>query len=119
MVPGWNDSDDELTELTGFLSSVSPDIPWHVTAFHQDYRMTDPDDTPASTLLRAHDIGRREGLHYVYPGNLPGRVGTGENTICPQCSTLLVERHGFKVLRNCMQAGACPRCGTSIPGIWT
>jgi pyruvate formate lyase activating enzyme len=73
VVPGWNDSDEELRESARFLVSVSPDIPWHVTAFHKDYKMTDPDNTSAATLLRAAAIGREEGVHFVYAG-LPGRV---------------------------------------------
>ncbi|MBV8891090.1 MAG: AmmeMemoRadiSam system radical SAM enzyme, partial [Acidobacteria bacterium] len=85
LIPGFNDSDDELRQLTEFLVSVSPDIPWHVTAFHKDYKMTDPDDTRPEDLLRAADIGRRSGLNFVYAGNLPGRVGELEDTRCPNC----------------------------------
>jgi len=74
-VPGFNDSDEELGDIARFLVSVSPDVPWHVTAFHKDYKMTDPDDTGVATLLRAARIGAREGLHFVYAGNVPGAVG--------------------------------------------
>src|SRR3954463_1497181 len=91
IIPGFNDSSEELQRAAEFLASVSPDIPWHVTAFHQDYRMTDPDDTPASTLLRAAEIGKRAGLRFVYAGNLPGQVEGLENTYCPTCNELLVE----------------------------
>src|SRR5207245_3724428 len=72
VIPGFNDSDDELTRLAEFLVSVSADIPWHVTAFHKDYKMTDPENTRPETLMRAAEIGRKAGLHYVYAGNLPG-----------------------------------------------
>jgi pyruvate formate lyase activating enzyme len=119
VIPGFNDSDEELTEVARFLAGISPDIPWHVTAFHKDYKMTDPDDTPVATLLRGWEIGRREGLRYVYAGNRPGRVGDRENTRCPQCSALLVERQGFTVRTNRLRGGACPDCSTSIPGVWS
>ncbi len=118
VVPGFNDSIEELTDIARFLQGISPDIPWHVTAFHKDYKMTEPENTPLGTLLRACEIGRSAGLHYVYAGNLPGRVNTWENTYCPQCNTLLVERHGFHVLQNQIQGGSCPRCHTVIAGVW-
>jgi pyruvate formate lyase activating enzyme len=118
VIPGFNDSDEELRKIAEFLSGISVDIPWHVTAFHQDYKMTGPPDTPAETLLRAAGIGLRCGLRFVYPGNLPGRVGTLENTCCPNCAHPLVERHGFRVLKNSLNGGGCPRCGTSVPGRW-
>jgi pyruvate formate lyase activating enzyme len=118
VIPGFNDSDAELRDCATYLAGVSRDIPWHVTAFHKDYRMTDPDDTPVSTLLRAWEIGREAGLHYVYAGNRPGRVGDRENTRCPQCNRVLVQRFGFNVLRNDIQAGCCPGCRTPIAGVW-
>src|SRR5262249_22326475 len=90
LIPGFNDTDDELRKLTEFVSSVSPYIPWHVTAFHKDYKMTSPDDARAEDLLRAAAIGRDAGLRYVYAGNLPGQVGDLEDTHCPQCGTLLI-----------------------------
>ena len=118
-VPGFNDSEAELREAARFLAGISPDIPWHVTAYHQDYRMQDHDDTPVTTLLRACEIGKEAGLHYVYAGNLPGRVGRWENTYCPRCNELLIERYGFIVRRNRIVNGACPSCRTPIRGIWT
>ncbi|MBZ0168833.1 pyruvate formate-lyase activating enzyme [Candidatus Methylomirabilis lanthanidiphila] len=118
VVPGFNDSDKELAQIAEFLASVSVDLPWHVTAFHQDYKMLDHANTAAATLFRAAEIGRRAGLHYVYVGNLPGRVGHHENTYCPACRTLLIERHGYTILKNAIQEGACPTCQTSIPGVW-
>lgn len=118
IVPGFNDAHEELKDIAGFLVSVSPDIPWHVTAFHQDYRMTDPDATPARTLLQAVEIGYSNGLHFVYAGNIPGRLGNYENTYCPSCKNLLIERWGFAVKKNLLAQGACPTCGRSIPGIW-
>ncbi|MBM4162602.1 MAG: AmmeMemoRadiSam system radical SAM enzyme [Ignavibacteria bacterium] len=118
VVPGFNDTDEELTEIAKFLVSVSPDIPWHVTAFHRDYRMTEPDNTPPSTLIRAREIGLQAGLRYVYAGNRPGEVGDTENTFCPFCGTTLVERWGFSVLSNKIKHGSCHKCGTKIAGRW-
>ncbi len=119
IIPGFNDSDDELTRLADFLADVSPDIPWHVTAFHKDYKMTDPEDTDAATLLRAAEIGKKAGLRYIYAGNLPGQVGDWENTRCPNCRELLIERYGYLINKyNLTEEGACPRCATRIPGRW-
>jgi pyruvate formate lyase activating enzyme len=120
VVPGFNDSDEELREAARFLVSLSPNIPWHVTAFHSDYKMLDRDNTDVRTLLRAAEIGRSEGLHFVYAGNLPGAVGNWENTYCPHCNALLVKRWGFRVLENHVTAaGTCPQCLTPIPGVWS
>ncbi len=119
LVPGFNDSDDELRRMAEFLAGISPDIPWHVTAFHKDYKMTDPDDTPVETLLRAAEIGKRAGLHFVYAGNLPGHVGDLENTYCPHCHALLIERYGYHILAyNLTAEGKCPRCSKAVPGRW-
>jgi pyruvate formate lyase activating enzyme len=119
VIPGFNDSDDELTRLAEFLVDVSPDIPWHVTAFHKDYKMTDPEDTPPETLMRAAEIGKKAGLRYIYAGNLPGRVGDLENTRCPNCRALLIERFGYLILGyHLTPEGCCPSCGTTIPGRW-
>jgi len=119
LVPGMNDSDEEIRDLTGFLAGVSPDIPWHVTAFHPDYRMQDPPPTTLSSLLHAASIGRESGLRYVYAGNLPGRVGSWEDTDCPSCGRKLVERYGFRVRENHIQGGRCPDCGAVVPGVWS
>jgi len=119
LVPGFNDSPEELTNLTGFLASVSPDIPWHVTAFHKDYKMTGPDDTTPDDLLNAAEIGRKSGLRYIYAGNLPGRAGNWENTCCPGCKQVLVERRGYRILSyNLTAEGRCPSCARQIPGRW-
>jgi len=120
IVPGFNDTDAELRDIARFLVSVSPDIPWHVTAFHPDYKMTDRDRTTATTLRRAAELGVGEGLHYVYAGNLPGRVGPFENTSCPSCRALLIERVGYTILRDVLTParGVCPSCGARIPGRW-
>jgi len=119
VIPGFNDSDDELQRLAEFLASVSPDIPWHVTAFHKDYKMTDPENTGVETLVRAAGIGKRAGLRYVYAGNLPGEVDDLENTRCANCSELLIERYGYLIKRYRLTPnGCCPSCGSSVPGRW-
>lgn len=120
VIPGYNDGDDELRAAAEFIASVSPFIPWHVTAFHKDYKMTDPDNTTPETLIRAAQIGEAAGLKYVYAGNLPGRVGRYEHTFCHRCRALLVERYGYLILQNrlAQTGGECPDCGTTIPGIW-
>ncbi|MBI5297743.1 MAG: AmmeMemoRadiSam system radical SAM enzyme [Chloroflexi bacterium] len=119
VIPGFNDSNAELWEVARFLAGLSPDIPWHVTAFHKDYKMTDPDNTDAATLQRAADIGREAGLRYVYAGNLPGRVGEYEDSHCPNCNRVLIKRRGYVIREyNLTAQGACPQCGTKIPGMW-
>ena len=119
LIPGFNDARDELERLASFLAGVSPDIPWHVTAFHKDYRMNDPENTTPEMLMQAADIGRASGLRYVYAGNLPGRVGDLENTRCHGCRALLVERFGYFIQQyRLTPSGTCPDCGTAIPGRW-
>jgi pyruvate formate lyase activating enzyme len=119
VIPGFNDSNEELWDAARFLAGLSPDIPWHVTAFHKDYKMTDPDNTDARTLLRAAEIGREAGLKYVYAGNLPGRVGEYEDTACPGCSRTLVRRTGYVITEyRLTRDGRCPDCGASLPGLW-
>jgi pyruvate formate lyase activating enzyme len=119
-LPNWlNDSDGELQRLTEFIASVSTDIPWHATAFHKDYKMTDPDNTSAEILLRAGEIGRKSGLRYVYAGNLPGEIGDLENTRCHNCQQLLIERYGYLIMGyHLTSSGSCPSCGTRVPGRW-
>jgi pyruvate formate lyase activating enzyme len=119
VVPGFNDSDDELRRLADFLAGVSPDTPWHVTAFHKDYKMTGPDNTRPETLLRAAALGREAGLRYVYAGNLPGSVGNLEDTRCGHCGDTVVRRRGYRILDYRIgPQGRCPACQASIPGRW-
>ena len=119
LVAGFNDSEAELTRLTEFVASVSSDIPWHVTALHQDYRMTDPANTTPAMLVRAANIARRAGLRYVYAGNAPGHVGTLEHTHCASCGERVISRYGYFIQQYGLQAdGSCPRCRASVPGIW-
>src|SRR5271165_845195 len=119
LIPGFNDSDAELRGLTEFIASISADIPWHVTAFHKDYKMDDPENTRAEDLLRAAEIGRQAGLHYIYAGNLPGMVRDLENTRCRQCDKTLIERRGYFVEKyRLTPEGSCTYCGTPLPGRW-
>jgi pyruvate formate lyase activating enzyme len=120
VIPGFNDDPGELRAAAEFLAGLSPDIPWHVTAFHQDYKMLTPDATTAAGLVRAAEIGRSAGLRYVYAGNLPGQVGELEHTHCPGCHRRLIERYGYRILAYALTAqGACPHCGTRLAGLWT
>ncbi len=120
-VQGWNDSEHELCGIAKFLAGISRDIPWHVTSFHPDYKMSADKGfvkTQAETLIRAYNYGREAGLHFVYPGNLPGQVGAREHTYCPHCDQLAIKRSGFYVLFNTMEGDTCFNCGKKIPGVW-
>jgi pyruvate formate lyase activating enzyme len=119
VIRGFNDATDELRQLAEFLASISPDIPWHVTAFHKDYKMTDPDNTSASDLMRAAEIGRQAGLRHVYAGNLPGEVGDLENTRCAACQERLIRRFGYRITEyRITPDGRCPACFSGVPGRW-
>jgi len=119
LISGFNDDQAELRDMAQFLVGISPDIPWHVTAFHPDYKMTDVPRTVARQLVRAAEIGAEAGLRYVYAGNAPGQVGEWEHTRCHGCHTSLIERHGYNLLAYCVtNGGNCPNCGAKIPGIW-
>jgi pyruvate formate lyase activating enzyme len=120
VVPGFNDSPEELMDAGRAIATVSRDIPWHLTAYHPDYKMIDQPPTSLRTLLRATEVGQEAGLNYVYAGNIPGRVGEYESTYCPNCRTRLVERSGFTVRSYSLtENGSCPKCGTQIPGLWS
>jgi pyruvate formate lyase activating enzyme len=119
LIPGFNDSDGEVRDMAAFLAGVSPSIPWHVTAYHEDYRMSGNGDTTAAMLRRAVEIGRTAGLHFVYAGNLPGEVGDLETTHCPACQVALVERYGYLIRDYRLTPdGRCPDCQAEIPGRW-
>jgi len=119
LIPGFNDSNKELKQIADFLVSVSPDIPWHITAYRNAYKHN-AKNTPPETLLKASKIGKGAGLRYVYAGNLPGILEGIENTYCYNCNTLCVERYGFEVKKNLLAEtnGKCPKCKTEIKGIW-
>lgn len=119
VIKDFNSSEDELKRAAEFLASVSPDIPWHLTAFHKDYKMIDPEDTTPEMLVRAAEIGKQAGLRFVYAGNLPGEVGDLENTRCANCRELLIERYGYFIVDyRITRDGACPKCHAAVPGRW-
>ncbi len=115
IIPTHNESPRELEQIASFIKELGTDIPWHITAFHPTYRLTDRSSTPVSALIQARDIGIRAGLRYVYVGNVPGE--RGENTYCYTCGELLIERCGFRIVRNSISDAQCPKCQTKIDGI--
>jgi pyruvate formate lyase activating enzyme len=115
IIPGHNDSDEELDGIARFIKSVGEDVPWHVSRFHPTYQLMDQPRTPVETLARARRIGLDAGLRYVYEGNVPG---TGEDTLCWSCKEVLVERVGFSIKKNAVENGKCSKCGALIDGVW-
>jgi pyruvate formate lyase activating enzyme len=115
LVPGMNDSEEELRQIAGFIASVGVEVPWHVSRFHPDYRMTDRQATSLDHLGLAAAIGREAGLRYIYCGNVPGHEG--ENTACYNCGAVLVKRWGFEVMENRIAGGKCPECEAVIDGV--
>jgi pyruvate formate lyase activating enzyme len=116
LIPGLNDSEEELCELAAFVASLGAETPWHISRFHPQYRMTETPPTPAKAIHRAAQIGRSAGLKYVYSGNLPGDVG--ESTSCAGCGRLMISRWGFDINRRDLRGAACPACGTLLEGIF-
>ena len=117
VIPGLNDSPEELGEIAAFIAEeMGVDTPWHVSRFHPTYQMLDRPPTPAATVLRAREIGLAAGLRYVYPGNIPG--SDAEDTRCPNCGALLVERRGFSARVMRLEGSTCAECGHRIAGIW-
>jgi pyruvate formate lyase activating enzyme len=116
VIPGWNDSDEELQQIAEFIKSIDIDMPWHVTRFHPTFKMTDRESTPITTLARARNIGLAEGLKNVFVGNIPGEEGESSN--CPRCGTTVIERQGFTILSQNMENGRCGNCDESIAGVF-
>jgi pyruvate formate lyase activating enzyme len=115
IIPGHNDSGDFLEKTAAFISSVDRAIPWHVTQFHPTYKMLDRPRTPVDTLRKAREIGVKAGLRYVYEGNVPGEGG--ENTYCPSCKELLIERSGYSLAKIGMKDSVCSKCAARIDGV--
>ena len=115
IIPGLNDSEQELRNIARFVKSIGQEVPWHVTQFYPAYKLMDRRPTPIATLRQARDIGIKEGLRYVYEGNVPGEGG--ENTYCYGCGAILIERHGLILMRNRLQNGRCRECGVKIDGV--
>jgi pyruvate formate lyase activating enzyme len=119
VIPGFSDDPAELRAAARYIAGIDRNIPWHVTAFHEDYRFWGMGNTTAEVLVRACEIGTEEGLNFVYAGNLPGRVGRWEHTWCPGCLAPLIVRLGYVILENRVTAGGrCPDCDARIPGIF-
>lgn len=116
VIPGLNDSNQELKDIASFLSSLDPNIPWHVSRFHPAFEMTETPSTPVETLRRARDIGLEAGLKFVYTGNIPGEEG--ENTFCPDCGDKIIERVGYLTRTPGLDLSRCKRCGTTLAGIF-
>ena len=116
LIPGLNDSPEELKGLAKFLASLDPNIPWHISRFHPTYRLTTVPPTPPESIHRAAEIGYEAGLKYIYAGNVPG--DKGEKTYCHGCGELLIDRFGFNVKKNRVVDGHCPKCQEVIPGVW-
>ncbi|MFH1073206.1 MAG: AmmeMemoRadiSam system radical SAM enzyme [Nanoarchaeota archaeon] len=116
IIPGQNDSDKELGQIAQFIASIDTNIPWHVTAFHPDYKMLQVPTTTYASLMHAHGIGKKAGLKFVYVGNILDEEYS--TTYCPNCQTPLVRRNGFHITVKDFSSGACTKCGEKIPGIW-
>ncbi|MHC4558612.1 MAG: AmmeMemoRadiSam system radical SAM enzyme [Planctomycetota bacterium] len=115
VVPGKNDSDDELKKLADFIvNKAGADVPWHISRFHPQYKYYDSVSTPVSSLERAFEIGISAGLRYVYLGNVPG--AKSESTFCYNCGRMLIERVGYRIVANIIEDSKCPDCGVEIAG---
>lgn len=113
VVPGFNDSSEELKGIAGFLSQTGKEIPWHISRFHPDYNITDKEPTPLAKLKEAYAIGKDAGLRYVYIGNIMEE----EKTYCHGCGRDLIARSGFSVVKNVLKSGKCPGCDTALDGL--
>jgi pyruvate formate lyase activating enzyme len=116
VIPGLNDSPQDLQRTAAAIAQRSREIPWHISRFHPAHRLRRIPATPVATLALARDLGREAGLEYVYLGNLPGQ---GENTTCPNCGSTVIRRYGYRVVENRLRPDRCPDCGREIAGIWT
>ncbi|MGD9346838.1 MAG: AmmeMemoRadiSam system radical SAM enzyme [Candidatus Aminicenantes bacterium] len=115
VVPGQNDSDEELAEIAHFIADVDPDIPWHISRFHPDYQFTNASATPIETLRKAYSLGKKAGLRYIYIGNV---LGEAEDTHCPNCGTSLIQRAGFVITKSKIAGEKCSSCGHPIAGVF-
>ncbi len=115
IIPGYNDSEEELTAIADFLVEIDRGLVWHVSGYYPAHQLNAP-PTGRAILARAREIGLERGLLFVYTGNRPGLIG--EDTICPECRRLVVRRQGFQVLANHLRQGHCPDCGARLAGIW-
>lgn len=116
LIPELNDSEKELNQIADFINNCDPCIPWHISRFYPTYKMTERPPTSVNSIQKARKIGLKAGLSYVYTGNIPG--DEGENTFCPSCGILLINRIGFNVSDIIIRNGKCPECGAEISGVW-
>ncbi len=112
LIPDENDDENELRELAAWLAALAPDIPWHISRFHPDYKMRDHPPTPVSRIHRAVEIGLEAGLRYVYAGNVPG--DPYEHTRCPSCGAVAIERFGYHIRNKLVDGNKCPQCGATL-----
>jgi pyruvate formate lyase activating enzyme len=115
IIPGLNDSEEELRGLVAFVASLGRETPWHISRFHPMYKMLDRSPTSVQTLARVRKIGLEGGLRYVYTGNIPG--DEGEDTYCHHCGKLLIDRLGFQVRTYQIVGNRCYNCGTIVDGV--
>jgi len=115
VVPELNDSEEELSQIARFISEIDVNIPWHISRFHPDYKLTDSQITPLETLNKAYSLGKKAGLRYIYIGNIPGE---SPQTVCPSCNQILVRRQGFRLLDNNVRDSRCSQCGERVAGIF-
>ncbi len=118
VVPGQTDDREELERMAEFLVSVSPEIPWHLTAFRGAYKWRSHSSTRPETLKMACEIAREAGMNHVYCGNLPGQIEGAENTTCPDCGKLLIERLGYSIRDVNLRGDECPDCSRKIYGLF-
>lgn len=116
IVPNVNDGEEELTDIVRFIAETDPDIPWHISRFHPDYKYTDTRATPIETLHKACSIGKKEGLRYLYIGNV---LGESEDTLCSSCQKALIRRQGFFISDYKVKDSTCPFCGAPVAGVFS
>lgn len=118
LIPGLNDSPEEIRDIAKFIKSISENIPWHISRFFPAYRITHIPPTPIDKLIRAYEIGKEEGLSYVYIGNYP--LEDLESTFCPSCGYKVIERSGYlgERVKMHLKDGKCPSCGKVIDGVY-
>nr|MBP9532815.1 AmmeMemoRadiSam system radical SAM enzyme [Syntrophaceae bacterium] len=115
LIPGLNDSTEELKDIAAFIRDLGPETPWHISRFHPQFKMLDTPSTPIASLRRACAIGKEAGLHHVYSGNVPGEEG--ENTYCSNCHKLLIRRYGFRIIDYSLSGHQCSFCGQKLEGL--
>lgn len=114
VIPGTNDSEEELKNIADFIATVDPDIPWHISRFHPDFKFMETIPTPVKTMEQARAIGKKAGLRFIYLGNIAG----DKDTVCPECEKVLISRRGYSIGQSGIKKGLCSHCNTVIAGVW-